>query len=185
MSTDPFHLNRTVHLARRDALYEKAVRRILHISVRKCPQEQCQLANEAFYLLTEAHRHAEIANLAGKTSTQSKLFEQVLGTLIDNTQSLSRMLRRRLVFGHKDNHLNRFFGAPEIGEKVSSHYIRCAGLILRGLKNIVHSAETPFKELSKTSIAKMTSVDKARYEKAYTHFFELADSEAAAAAERQ
>ncbi|MFA7256594.1 MAG: hypothetical protein WC047_03360 [Kiritimatiellales bacterium] len=185
MSADPFHLNRPVHLARRDVFYEKAVARIRMLAEQKQITTQCQMAEQALYLLREARRHAEAANLSDKTSSQNRLFVNFMDTVVDNTQSISRMLRRQISADSPNNPLDDFIGSGGTSAKISGHYRRCGVLILKGLLNIVQQAEKPFRNLRQTSIAKMTSVDKARYEKAYKHFDEQADNEAEKAAGSQ
>jgi hypothetical protein len=183
MSADPFHLNRPVHLARRDVFYGKAVERIRVLSSQKLPADQSKTAEQALYLLREARRHAEVANLSEKTSAQSRLFVSFMDTVVDNTQSIGRMLRRQIGVDAADNPLDQFLNSGDTGAKMSGHYRRCAAHILKGLLLVLQQAEKPFLALQQTSLAKMTVVDKARYEKAYKHFDELADGEAEKAAE--
>jgi len=183
MSADPFHLNRPVHLARRDVFYEKAVARIRTLPAQKPISAQRKTAEQALYLLREARRHAELANLSEKTSSQSRLFVSFMDVVVDNTLSITRMLRRQTGADAPDNPLDGFIGSAGISSKMSGNYRRCAVLILKGLLNVLQQAEKSFQALRQTSLAKMTVVDKARYEKACKHFEELADSEAEKAAE--
>jgi hypothetical protein len=178
MSADPFHLNRPVHLARRDAFFEKAVARIKRLKTQDQPAAQCKCAEQALYLLLEAHICAEAANLSEKTSTQNRLFMDFMDTAVENTQSITSLLRRQISMNAPGNSLDRFLGSADTGEKMSGHYRRCAAHILKGLILILQQAEKPFLDLRKTSLAKMTVADKARYEKAYQHFEALADVEA-------
>ena len=183
MSADPFHINRPVHLARRDVLYGKAVERIRKLPSQKQLIDQLKAADQALYLLREARRHAEVANLSEKTSTQSRLFVKVMDTVVDNTLSITRMLRRQAGAAAPDNSLDEFINSSGTGAKMGGNYRRCAVLILKGLINLLQQAEKPFQALRQTSLAKMSVVDKARYEKACKHFEELADGEAETAAE--
>jgi hypothetical protein len=183
MSADPFHLNRPVHLARRDVFYLKAVERIRQIPSQKQPAEQCKTAEQALYLLREARRHAEAANRSDKTSSQNRLFVRFMDIVVDNVQSIARMLRRQTFAEKPDNALDGFVGSSGAGVKMSSHYRRCAALMLKGLLSVLQQAEKPFSDLSRTSLAKMSMEDKARYEKAQKHFEELADGEAEKSAE--
>jgi hypothetical protein len=185
MSTDPLHLNRPVHLARRDVFYEKAVARIRVLAEQKQIATQRQMAEQALYLLREARRHAEAANLSDKTSSQNRLFVNFMDTVVDNTQSITRMLRRQISADAPNNPLDGFIGSGSTSAKMSGHYRRCGVLILKGLLNVLQQAEKPFRDLRQTSIAKMTAVDKARYEKAYQHFGEQADNEDEKEAESQ
>lgn len=183
MSADPFHLNRPVHLARRDAFYEKAVQCIRSLPAQKQLSDQCKIAEEALYLMREARRHAEAANLSEKTSSQNRLFVAFMDTVVDNTLSVTRMIRRQTNAAAADNSLDRFTGISGSSAKMGSHYRRCAILLLKGLLTVLQQAEKPFRNLCQTSLAKMTAVDKARYEKARKHFDVLADEEAEKAVE--
>jgi len=183
MSADPFHINRPVHLARRDVFYEKAVARIREIPLQKQLAEQRKTAEQALYLLREARRHAEAANRSEKTSTQNRLFVGFMDIAVDNTLSVTRMLRRQISADASDNPLDGFIGSTGNGAKMSTRYRRCAVQIIKGLLNSLQKGEKPFHDLRQTSLAKMSIVDKARYEKAQKHFEELADGEAEKAAE--
>lgn len=183
MNADPFHLNRPVHLARRDVFYLKAVERIRQIRSQKQPSEQCETAGQALYLLREARRHAEAANRSDKTSAQSRLFVRFMDIVIDNVQSIARMLHRQTIAEKPDNALDGFAGSSGAGVKMSGHYRRCAALVLKGLLSVLQQAERPFNDLSRTSCTKMSLEDAGRYEKAKTHFEKLADGEAEKATE--
>ncbi len=183
MSADPFHLNRPVHLARRDVFYEKAVVLVKKLPAQKQISEQRKTAEQALYLLREARRHAEAANLSEKTSAQSRLFVSLMDVVVDNTLSITRMLRRQSCANASDNPIDGFIGSAGTGEKMSGYYRRCTALVLKGLLYMLQQAEKPFQALRQTSLAKMAVVDKARYEKAQKHFEELADGEAEKAAE--
>lgn len=182
MSADPFHLNRPVHLARRDAFYEKAIVCIRRLPAQKQLSEQRKTAEEALYLMKEARRHAEAANLSDKTSAQNRLFVAFMDTVVDNTLSITRMIRRQLEASAPDNPLDGFTGTPGSSAKMENHYHRCATVILKGLLTVLQQAEKPFHDLCQTSLAKMTLADKARYEKARKHFEVQADQEAEKAA---
>lgn len=180
MSADPFHLNRPVHLARRDGFYEKATVLIDRLAALKTPEEQRQTAEKALFFFREAHRHATAANLAEKTSLQSRLFAEFLDMTIDNTLSITRMLRRQRVAETPDPSLRQLLQSGDISEKMRGHYRRCAAHILKGLTAILKAAEKPCHDLQQTSLAKMSSTDKARYEKARKYF----DAEVEAEAEK-
>jgi len=184
MSADPFHLNRPVHLARRDVFYEKAVAHIKMLPSNRPLAVQRKTAEQALYLFHEACRCAEAANLSEKTSAQSQVFEAFLDAAADNALSITRMLRNQTSAEASDNPLDRFLDSNDTGAKMSVHYRRCAVHILKGLLNILQQAEKPYRELQRTSLAKMTVADKDRYEKAYKHFDALADSEVDKAAEK-
>lgn len=184
MSADPFHLNRPVHLARRDVFYENAVARIKKLPAAKQLVEQRKMAEQVLYLLREAYCCAKAANLSEKTSTQSRLFEASMDVVVDTALSITRMLRRQTSAEASENPLDRFIGSGGVSAKMSGHYRRCAVHILKGLLNILQQTEKPYRDLQRTSLAKMTVTDKDRYEKAYKHFKALVDSEADKAVEK-
>jgi hypothetical protein len=183
MSADPFHLNRPVHLARRDAFYDQAATRIRKLSACKSTAEQQTLAGQALYLLREARRHAEVANLSEKTSSHSRLFVRFMDLIVDNTQSLALILSRQIHTAAADNPLDAFLGGSGASSKMSSNYRRCAVNTLKGLLYLLQQAEKPLQNLRQTSLVKMTADDQQRYEKARKHFEELADGEAEKASE--
>ena len=183
MSADPFHLNRPVHLASRDVFYTKAADCINEISTHKKPEDQLKLAQQALYMLREARRHAEVANLSEKTSTQNRLFIHFLSTAVDNTESVAHMLSRQIAVSAPNNPLNQFLSESGAKTKMAGHYRRCATLVLKGLLSSLQQAEKPYEDLRRTSLAKMTFVDKARYEKAHQQFNVLANQEAEKAAD--
>lgn len=178
MSTDPFHLNRPVHLARRDVFFSKAVETLRELSDLEDMVRRRQKAEQALFMLREARRHAKAANRSEKTSDQSRLFIAFLDNAVDNTQSIARMLRRQMAVTTKDNPLDRFLNSTDTGASMHTHYRHCAEHILKGLLNILEQADAPFDTLRKNSLSKMSPVDKARYEKARSYFTEQADQEA-------
>lgn len=172
MSDDPFHLNRPVHLARRDGFYEKGALLIDRLPVTKDPEEQRRTAEQALFCFREARRHAAAANLAEKTSYQSRLFADFLDMAIDNTLSITRMLRRQRIAETSDTPIKQFLQSDDLAEKMCAHYRRCAAHILKGLTAVLKAGDKPGHDLQQTSLAKMSFSDKARYEKARRCFEE-------------
>lgn len=170
MSADPFHLNRPVHLARRDGFYEKAAQIIHRLPSFRDREEQQQAAEQALDFLREARRHAAAANLAFKTSHQSRMFAGFLDMLIDNTLSMVRMLQRQGLAEAPDSPSLQFLQSRETAARMSTRYRRCAAHILKGLIGILKAAEKPCHDLQQTSLAKMSLADKARYDKARACF---------------
>jgi len=169
MSADPFYLNRPVHLARRDLFYEQAGQLIEELPAHKKLEEQQEIAEKALALFYEARKHAQSANRSKKTSTEDQLFLDFLDTAVDNTQSITRMLRRQRAVESEGCPLGRFLGSEDMGVKMSTHYRRCAAHILKGLLQVLRQAGRPYQELQRSCLAKMSATDKARYEKARTY----------------
>ena len=169
MSADPFHLNRPVHLARRDVFYEQAEQLIKQLPARKELKDQQAVAEKALDLFNKARQHALSANQSEKTSAEDQLFLKFLDAAVDNTQSITRMLRRQQAVDSEDCPLGRFLGATDVSSKMSAHYRRCAAHILKGLLLLLQQAGRPYQELQQAGLAKMSPTDKARYEKARAH----------------
>ncbi len=170
MSVDHFHMNRPVHLARRDVYFEQAVTLIGELVRKKEPAEQQQTAAQALFCLEEARRHGDAANQSSKTCRNSYLFQDLLETAIDNTHSIARMLRWRLAVDADDSPLDQFLDETDTGKKMGTHYRRCAAHILKGLLLVLGQAQRPVHDLQCSCLAKMAPDDKARYEKARDHF---------------
>lgn len=166
MSADPFHLNRPVHLALRDAFYEQAVLQAKKLSEKKVLSEQRETAEKALRFFCEAKVHAEAANRSEKTSTEDQSFLEVLDTAVDNAQSIARMLRRQQSSKEKECRICRFLGSNEVHQKMSTHYRRCAAYILKGMLLLLQHADRPYQDLQQAGVAKMSPSDQARYEKA-------------------
>lgn len=169
MSDDPFHLNRPVHLARRDAFYKQAGQRVEQLSAQKKLAEEQETAEEALRLFCEARQHARAANRSEKTSTEDQLFLDFLDAAVDNTQSITRMLRRQQSVESDECPLGRFLGTNDVSSKMGTHYRRCAAHILKGLVQILQQAARPYQELQQTTLSEMSSTDKNRYEKTRTY----------------
>ena len=169
MSADLFHLNRPVHLARRDVFYEQAEQLIEQLPARKKLPDQQEIAETALHLFYTARQHAQAASRSDKTSTEDLLFLDFLYTAVDNTQSIVRMLRRQRSVESEDCPLGHFLGSEDVGAKMSTHYRRCAAHILKGLLQVVQQAARPYQELQQANLAKMSPTDQARYEKTRTH----------------
>jgi hypothetical protein len=176
MSDDAFHLNRPVHLARRDVFYERAVQLTKKLNEQKTLSERQKTAEAALHSFCEARKHAEAANRSDKTSLENRLFLDLLDTALDNAQSITRMLRRRQSSQAEDCTICRFLGTSEVHQKMSTHYRRSAAYILKGLLLLLQNADSPYERLRKTSLAKMNAADKTRYDKAREHLNETLES---------
>lgn len=169
MSGDIFHLNRPVHLARRDVYYEQAVQLIEQLPAQKKLEDEQEATQLALQLFRKAREHASAANRSNKTSTEDQLFLSFLDTAVDNTQSIIRMLRRQQSAESEKSSLGRFLGSNDVSSKMSAHYRRCAAHILKGLLLVLQQAAQPYEKLRESTLIKMSATDKARYQKSRTH----------------
>jgi hypothetical protein len=176
MSDEVFHLNRPVHLARRDLFYEQAKKLIKTLPAQKKTDTQQEAAEKALGFFCEAKKHAEAANRSGKASAEDRLFMEFLDTAADDVQSITLMLRRQQSAESEDCPLGRFLESADVSQKMAVHYRRCAAHILKGLLLVLQNADQPYEQLRNTTLAKMGATDKARYDKAREHLSQILGS---------
>ena len=169
MSDEAFHLNRPVHLARRDVFYEQAEVLVKKLPLQKGLAEQKETAEKALVFFCKARSHAEAANRSYKTSAEDRLLLDFLDTVLDNAQSITRMLRRQQSSEGNECLLCRFLGSTDVHQKMSMHYRRCAAHILKGLIMVLQQADQPYEQLRNSTLTKMSTTDKTRYDKACAH----------------
>ncbi|QHI68621.1 hypothetical protein [Tichowtungia aerotolerans] len=169
MNVDPFHLNRPVHLARRDVFYEQAKQLIQELPTHKDLEDQHETVLKALALFQDALHHANAANQSNETTDKDLRFSYFLDACVDNTQSITRMLRRQRSVNSKDSNLTTFLGSEDTSAKMATHYRRCAAHILKGTLHLLSHAEAPYHHLQQLTFDAMTSDERARYEKARKH----------------
>lgn len=169
MNVDPFHLNQPVHLARRDVFYEQAHRLVEQIPTHKDPAEQHETAEKALAFLKNARHHAKEADQSQATGNDNQLFSEFLDAAVDNTQSITRMLRRQRAVESENSTVIRFLNSEDTASKMSTHYRRCAAHILKGLLHLLSQAEKPYQQLKKSTFENMTPENRVRYEKTRKH----------------
>ncbi len=169
MSDNAFDLNHPVHLARRDVFYEQAGELIKELSARKNPDEKKEIAEKALFFFHEARQHARAVGRSGKKSAGDLLFLDFLDTAVDNTQSITRMLRRQQAASTEEGPLGRFLESTEISTKMAAHYRRCAAHALKGLLLVLQHADKPYEQLRETALTQMSTGNRTRYEKARSH----------------
>lgn len=175
MSVDPFHLNRPVHLARRDVFFEQARQLIQQLPARKSPTQKHAAAKKALALFQDALRHALAANQSMDASNEELLFANFLDAAVDNTQSIARMLRRQRAVESALSPLTAFLESEDTGNKMAAHYRRCAAHILKGMLRVLPEADRPYRRIQKDAFEKMCPTDQARYEKARAHLLNSED----------
>lgn len=173
MDADLFHLNRPVHLARRDVFYEQARQMIGHLSIHKDPADQYETAKQALALFQNALHHAKAANQSQEAEDGDLLFYDFLDAAVDNTQSITRMLRRQRAVESETSPVIRFLNSEDSGSKMAAHYRRCAAHILKGLLHILAQAEKPYQKLQQSTAEKAPPEERTRYEKARQYLLTL------------
>ena len=169
MSVDAFHLNRPVHLARRDVFFEQAWELIEQLPSQKNATCKHSTANKAQALFKDALHHALAANQSQDATDEDLLFANFLYAAVDNTQSIAQMLRRQRAAESALSPLTQFLGSADTEQKMANHYRRCAAHILKGMLQVLPQIDRPYRQLQHSTFSSMTSDNRIRYEKARKH----------------
>jgi hypothetical protein len=172
-NTSHLHMNRPVHLARRDAYYEAAVEllnRPLHgLDLR----ERVRQAERALALFKTAAHHARFAGRSPQALPQEADFLRFMQLVIDQIGSLLAMTQQQTHFLLEECFLGQFLKAqPEQLQLMPGHYQRRAEDIQEGLCHLLQMAYQPHHDLYEADMNGLTPEERARYNQAYGSFRE-------------
>ncbi len=171
------NLNRAIHLARRDAFYERAVELLCIPSQEMDLQARIQQINKVMALLKTASKHAFFAVRSPRAAPKEHDFLHFLGLIADNVQSIHSMLLHQAHLEAAESFLCQFLNASaEQAILPALHYRRRADDLMQGLWQMLRYAQSPYRALQVQIAEAMSPDDKARYDKAYASFREEANS---------
>jgi hypothetical protein len=173
MSVLHFNLNRPIHLARRDAFFERAVE-LLYMPVQEM-DAATRLAHveRVLNLLNTAQQHAFFGARSPDATQQEHDFLHFLQLISHNLQSAQSMTQHQSHLEGEASFLCQFLTAkPEECALPALHYRRRADDILQGLWHLLRLAHKPYRELQQKNLAGLSDSEKARYKKAYQSFRE-------------
>lgn len=172
MSALSANTNRPVHLARRDAAYERAVTMLympvsdLHIDTRVRHLEQViELLRYAVHCAREAIRHTTPIE-------REKDFLHFLQLILQNVETVHALMRNQAHLEEKEhNFLARFLGAHQDHAALSAiNYRRRADDMLQGLWQVLRMSHGPYQEQQALGKAAMSEDESRRYRLAYESF---------------
>lgn len=173
MAADKAHFdrNRRIHLARRDAYFERAVQ-LLYAPIQSFPTAQKIAHIEAILgMLEVAERHTFFALQSLQALPSERDFLRFVRLLRDNVQSALSMLQHQLHLEEEESFLCQFLNAtPEQCTLPALHYQRRAEDILQGLWNILQLAHTAYHELQTNNLAGLRDEDRRLYQQAFETF---------------
>lgn len=171
MSSLHFNLNRPIHLARRDAFFERAVE-LLYMPVQDLDsQARLSHVEKVLSLLTTAQKHAFFATRSPEAHQQEHDFLHFLKLISHNLQSAHSMTQHQLHLEGDESFLCQFLSAsPEECALPAMHYRRRADDILQGLWHLLRLAHKPYRELQQKNLEAMQDDARARYKNAYSSF---------------
>jgi len=166
-----FNLNRPIHLARRNAFFERAAE-LLNIPILGLDlRTRLRLVDTILSLLQAAERHAFFAARSVDTSERERDFQRVLHLITDNAQSIDTMWQQQAHLVEEESSLCRFLGAsPEQCVLPAMHYQRRAEDIHQGLWHVLQLVHVPYRQMHEAIREAMSAEERERYDRAYASF---------------
>ncbi len=168
-----FTLNRPIHLARRDAFFERAAELLLlHMPVEEMDAPaRLDHVSHVLRLLSTAQKHAAFAARASQATDQERDFLHFLNLVAGNLQSASSMTQHQNHLEGEEGFLCRFLNAPpEECALPAQQYRRRADDILQGIWHLLRLAHRPYRELQQANLRSLGESETERYRKAYQSF---------------
>lgn len=185
MSHLHFNLNRPIHLARRDAFFERAAE-LLNMPVQELDTRgRMGHVDRVLSLLQTAEQHAFFASRSPDASAQENDFLHFLKLISHNVQSAHSMIQHQSHLEGEEGFLCQFLNAtPAECALPALHYRRRADDILQGLWQLLRLAHKPYRELQQANITGLDEKERDRYRIAYRLYREETTDRARAEAPR-
>lgn len=170
-------LNRPIHLARRDAFYERGIE-LLYL-----PLQEMDTATRITHLhcvlevLATARKHAFFASRSPKICARELDFLHFLELIHDNVQSMHSMMEHQAHLEAAESFLCQFLNTTlEQCQLPAMHYRRRAEDLMSGLWQLLRLSHTPYRALQKEYSDQANDKERARYDKAFQSFREESTS---------
>ena len=168
MRSVDFNLNRPVHMARRDAHFERALD-LLNVATQDL-DTPARIAHidRIMRLLSRADHHARFAVQSPQALQKEKDFLHFLELITDNVHSAHSMVRHQGHFEGEEGFLCQFLNArPEECVLPAMHYRRRADDIFHGLWHLLRLAQRAYRTVQQTAVQSLGESERARYQRAY------------------
>lgn len=171
MSAQDYHLNRPIHLARRDVYFERAVE-LLYLPIQELGTEQrLKHVDRVLSLLQTSAQHAMFAAQSPDRLEMEQDFLRFLGLMAHNVQSAHAMMQHQSHLEREEGFLCHFLNATaEECALPALHYRRRADDILQGVWHLLRLAHRSYHVLQQDTTQSLPEADRARYFKAYQSF---------------
>lgn len=166
-----FDINRPVHLARRDAFFERAAE-LLYSPFQHLPTSQrIQHIETILALLKTAEQHAFFSIQSSDALPREHDMLRFLRLIADSVQSAHAMMQHQLHLEGEESFLCQFLGAtPEQCVLPAMHYQRRSEDILQGLWNVLQLAHAAYRQLQQANQDQLSPAERERYRLAYDSF---------------
>ena len=166
-----FEQNRPVHLARRDAYFERAVELVSAQQNAYVPDIRIDLYEEILFLLRIAREHGFFAIREAGKNEKDEQFGKFIRLLEGNAMAVLSMMELKGMVENPEGSFFSFLGANQASVALQAEeYQRRANDIVRSMLNTLRLAEEPFATLKEEYMAACREEDLARYKKAREHF---------------
>lgn len=160
-------LNRPVHLARRDAFFEKAVELLCAPIHEMDTVTRLRYVQQVMSLLKYSKNHTEYAARSPLAIARERDFQHFLELMSQNVQSVYAMMLNQSHLEEEESFLCQFLGTNQQECALPAMaYGRRAEDILQGLWHVLQYAIAPYRSLQKENLEAMNDTDKNRYERA-------------------
>lgn len=173
MSSKDFNLNRPIHLARRDACFERAVE-LLYMPMQEMgTNERLDHVERVLSLLKTAQYHAFFTTKSPRSTPQEHDLLHFMQLISHNVQSAHSMMQHQAHLEGEEGFLCQFLDArPDECILPAMHYRRRADDIFHGLWHLLRLGHKPYRNLQQSNVHSLTPAENERYRRAYRSFRE-------------
>jgi hypothetical protein len=166
-----FDLNRPVHLARRDAFFERAVEMLGRPLDGLDAATRLRRVQAIRASLEKARNHAAFAERSPRSIRHEQEFLRFLGLMLVNVDSAQAMIEHEGHLKRDESFLCHFLGVTQEQSALPAlHYQRRSEDIHQGLWHLLRLAQGPYAALRRTNLEDMEREERDRYHRAYTSF---------------
>ncbi|HMP72431.1 MAG TPA: hypothetical protein PKE55_04125 [Kiritimatiellia bacterium] len=171
MSSRDFNLNRPIHLARRDACFERAVELLYMPMQDMSTNQRIAHVDNVLTLLNTSQFHAFFATKSPQSTQEEHDLLHFLRLISHNVQSAHSMMQHQSHLEGEEGFLCQFLDAkPEECVLPAMHYRRRADDIFHGLWHLLRLGHRPYRTLQQANTEKLDAQERERYRKAYKSF---------------
>lgn len=171
MSTVHSHLNRPIHLARRDAFYERGVELIYLPMQEMNTVIRIEHLHRVLEVLATARKHAFFASRSPSSFVREPDFLHFLELIHDNVKSMHSMMEHQEHLEGAESFLCQFLNTTrEQAQLPAMHYRRRAEDLMSGLWQLLQLSHTPYRALQTEFKEHADEEELERYQRAFASF---------------
>lgn len=171
MSTIHAHINRPIHLARRDAFYERGLE-CLYLPMQEMDTDtRLTHLHQVMDVLDTARKHAFFASRSPQVFAREPDFLHFLELIHDNVKSMYSMMEHQSHLEGAESFLCQFLNTTrEECRLPAMHYRRRAEDLMGGLWQLLRLSHTPYRGLQKEFMETAEPEEQERYRRAFASF---------------